>query len=66
VLNSGEVCTDATVVITNGAQTYIRNFSTKDYVLYYSCAKKDLETLSGIKVLKEYAGTLIHDHETAA
>ena len=66
ILNSGEVCTDATVVATNGPQTYIRNFSTKDYVLYCSCAKKDLETLGGIKVLKEYAGTLIHDHETAA
>ena len=66
ILNSGEVCTDATVVTTNGVQTYIRNFSTKDHVLYCSCAKKDLETLGGIKVLKEYAGTLVHDHETAA
>ena len=65
ILNSSEVCTDATVVTTNGVQTYIRNFSTKDHVLYCSCAKKDLETLGGIKVLKEYAGTLIHDHETA-
>lgn len=65
ILNSGEVCTDATVVTTNGVQTYIRNFSTKNYVLYCSCAKKDLETLGKIKILKEYAGTLIHDHETA-
>lgn len=66
ILNSREVCTDATVVTTNGVQTYIRNFSTKDYVLYCSCVKKDLKTLGGIKVLKEYAGTLVHDHETAA
>lgn len=66
IFNSREVCTDATVMTTNGVQTYIRNFSTKDDVLYCSCAKKDLETLSGIKILKEYAGTLIHDHETAA
>ena len=66
ILNSGEVCTDATVVTTNGAQAYIRNFSTKDHVLYCSCAKKDLGTLRGIRVLKEYAGTLVHDHETAA
>lgn len=65
ILNCGEVCTDATVVTTDGKQTYIRNFSTKDSVLYYSCAKKDLETLEGIKILKEYTGTLIHDHETA-
>ncbi len=66
ILNSREVCTDATVVTTNGVQTYIRNFSTKDYVPYCSCVKKDLKTLGGIKVLKEYAGTLVHDHETAA
>lgn len=66
VLNSEEICTDATVVTTNGVQTYIRNFSTKKYVLYCSCEKKDLKTLREIKVLKEYTGTLIHDHETAA
>lgn len=35
-------------------------------MLSCSCAKKDLETLGGIRVLKEYAGTLVHDHETAA
>ena len=43
ILSSGEVCTDATVVTTNGVQTYIRNFSTKDHVLYCSCAKKTLK-----------------------
>ena len=58
------MCTDATVVTTNGENTYIRNFSTKDYVLYYSCERKNLETLENIKILKEYVGTLIHDHET--
>lgn len=65
LLNSKEICTDATVITINGVQTYIRNFSTKDYVLYCSCTKKDIETLRGIKVLKEYTGTLVHDHETA-
>lgn len=45
ILNSGEVCTDATVVTTNGKQTYIRNFSTKEHVLYCSCAKKEEKTL---------------------
>lgn len=64
ILNSEKVCTDATVVTTNGENTYIRNFSTKDYVLYYSCERKNLETLENIKILKEYVGTLIHDHET--
>ncbi len=66
ILNSREVCTNATLVTTNGVQAYIRNFSTKDYVLYCGCAKKDLGTLGGIKVLKGYAGTLIHGHGTAA
>lgn len=47
ILNSEKVCTDATVVTTNGKNTYIRNFSTKDYVLYYSCEKKNLETKVG-------------------
>lgn len=65
LLNAKEICTDATTVKTNGVQTYIRNFSTNENVLYYSSDKKDLKTLEGFDILKEYAGTLMHDHETA-
>ena len=65
LLNSEVVCTDATTITTNGAQTYIRNFSTSDCVLYYGCEKKDLKTMGELRILKEYAGTLIHDHETS-
>lgn len=65
LLNAKEICTDATTVKTNGVQTYIRNFSTNENVLYYSSDKKDLKTLEGFDILKEYVGTLIHDHETA-
>lgn len=65
LLNSGVICTDSTVITTNGEQTYIRNLSTSDCVLYYGCEKKDLEELGKIRVLKEYAGTFIHDHETS-
>lgn len=65
LLNSHEICTDATPVKTDGKQTYIRNFSTEKYVLYCSSEKKDLETLNGFKILKEFSGTLTHDHETA-
>lgn len=65
VLNSREVCTDATTVTTNGQQSYIRNFSTKDHVLYVGSGKKDLKTLGNFKFLKCFTGILVHDHETA-
>lgn len=65
LLNSDVICTDATPVKTDGKQTHIRNFSTETCVLYCSSEKKDLETLGKFKILKEYTGTLVHDHETA-
>lgn len=65
LLNSYEVCTDATTVSTDGKQAYIRNFSTEKWVLYCSCKKKDLDTLAGLPVLNRYTGILTHDHETA-
>ena len=65
LLNSAEVCTDATTVSTDGKQTYIRNFSTENSVLYCSSEKKDLDTLAHFPVLNRYAGILMHDHETA-
>ena len=65
LLNSPEICTDATTVSTNGRQTYIRNFSTEKSVLYCSGGKKDLNTLGGFSVLSRYSGILTHDHETA-
>lgn len=65
LLNSPEICTDATTVSTDGKQTYIRNFSTEKSVLYRSSEKKDLDTLAGFSVLGRYSGILTHDHETA-
>lgn len=65
LLNSAMVCTDATTVSTDGKQTYIRNFSTENSVLYCSSEKKDLDTLGGFPLLDKYTGILIHDHETA-
>ena len=65
ILNSKIVCTDATTVSTNGVQTYIRNFSTAENVLYTSTEKKNLESMKQMRILKEFSGTLIHDHETA-
>lgn len=65
LLNAPEICTDATTVGTNGKQTYIRNFSTENSVLYCSSEKKDLDTLGSFPVLKKYTGIFTHDHESA-
>lgn len=65
LLNAVEICTDATPIKTNGKQTYIRNFSTENSVLYCSSDKKDLEALCSFRILKEFTGALTHDHETA-
>lgn len=65
VLNWEQVCTDATTIKTNGVQSYIRNFSTPDSVLYVGSEKKNLKTLGQMRILREFTGTLIHDHETA-
>lgn len=65
LLNSPEICTDATTVSTDGKQTYIRNFSTETCVLYCSGGKKDLDTLGSFPILSRYTGILTHDHETA-
>lgn len=65
LLNSPEICTDATTVSTNGKQTYIRNFSTENSVLYCGSEKKDLDTMAGFPVLYKFTGIFTHDHETA-
>lgn len=65
LLNAHEICTDGTVVSTDGRQTYIRNFSTEQSVLYVSSEKKDLKTLKTFSVLRKFAGIFTHDHETA-
>lgn len=65
LLDSAEICTDATTVSTDGKQTYIRNFSTEKSVLYCGSEKKDLDTLRSLPILGRYTGILTHDHETA-
>ena len=65
LLDLNEVCTDATDVTVDGKQTYVRNFSSANDVLYIPMDKKDLATLRGIPFLQKFVGTLIHDHETA-
>lgn len=65
ILNSSVAGTDATTVTTNGVQTYIRNFSTGDYVLYKSMLHKDIESMKEIGVMAKYTGIFVNDHETA-
>ncbi len=59
------VATDATVVTVNGEPDYIRNFSIKDTVVYHAMDSKSIEALKGLNFLRQYAGILVHDHETA-
>lgn len=65
LLNQEVVSTDATVVTLNGKQSFIRNFSVKDSVLYEEMTGKNIEDLRGVDFLVQYTGPLMHDHETA-
>ena len=63
--NQSFLYTDGTNITVNGDQQYIRNISNSHAVVYYPMERKNIETLNGIELLREYKGTLIHDHETA-
>ena len=63
--NQPVVATDATTVSLNGKQSYIRNISYEKTVVYYGMEKKTKEALGEIPFFNSYAGTLLHDHETA-
>ena len=65
LLNRNVVATDATLVTVNGEQNYIRNFSDKDTVVYHAMKSKSIEALKELDFLRQYAGILLHDHETA-
>ena len=45
MLNQEVVSTDATVVTLNGEQSFIRNFSIRDTVLYEGMEEKSLKAL---------------------
>ena len=65
LLNKGTICTDGTTTTMNGKATYVRNFSSDKEVLYVPLAKKNLDALSSIRLLRSFTGMLVHDHETA-
>ena len=65
LLNQNVVATDATVTTTNGKQSYIRNFSIHNTVVYHAMRSKPVMALQEINFLGKYTGILVHDHETA-
>ena len=65
MLNQNVVATDATVVTVDGEQNYIRNFSNRDTVVYNAMKSKSIDALRELDLLNNYAGILLHDHETA-
>ena len=65
LLNRPVAATDATTVTVNGAQNYIRNFSTADTAVYHAMSSKSIDALKKIDFLNRYSGLLLHDHETA-
>ena len=64
-LNRKVMATDATTMTVNGKINYIRNTSTDDSVIYHAMSSKSIAALRELDLLKCYAGTLLHDHETA-
>ena len=64
LMNQSVIHTDATVVSVNGVQSYIRNISTDDAVMYYDMSHKTVAEMEKISLLKCFTGVMVHDHET--
>lgn len=65
LLETEVLYTDSTNVSVNGIQSYIRNHSTTQSVVYSSMPKKNLTALKEYSLLSTFTKTLVHDHETA-
>lgn len=65
LLNSEVLCTDSTNISVGGVQEYIRNQSTSEAVLYSPMKTKSIKEMKETEVIAQFAGTLVHDHETA-
>lgn len=63
LLNQVVVSTDATVITVNGKQNYIRNFSIVRTVIYYALKAKTIRAMNKLRILRNYTGILVHDHE---
>lgn len=65
-LMNGEVLyTDATYTKENGKETYVRNASNSNTVVYSPQDSKTIEEIGNTAVLKDFQGIVMADHETA-
>ena len=65
LLNGEVLYTDATNTRENGKQTYVRNASNENTVVYSPQDSKTIEEIGNTAVLKDFLGIIMADHEVA-
>lgn len=65
LLNSPVIYSDATYTKENGSETYVRNVSNRETVIYSSQDNKTIDEIGQTPVLSDFYGILMTDHETA-
>lgn len=65
LMNSPVLYSDATYTKENGGETYVRNVSNKDTVIYSPQDGKTINEIGKTPVLSDFYGILMTDHETA-
>lgn len=65
LLNGDVLYTDATYTKENGKETYIRNASNSNTVVYSPQDSKTIEDIKETAVLNDFVGVVVADHETA-
>ena len=65
LMNSPALYSDATYTKENGEETYVRNVSNRNTVIYSPQDGKTIEEIGKTPVLSDFFGILVTDHETA-
>ncbi len=65
LLNGEVLYTDATYTKENGKETYVRNASNDNTVVYSPQDSKTIEEIGNTAVIKDFRGIVMADHETA-
>lgn len=65
LMNSRVLYSDATYTKENGEETYVRNVSNRNTVIYSPQDSKTIEEIGMTPVLSDFFGILMTDHETA-
>ena len=65
LMNSPVLYSDATYTRENGEETYVRNVSNKNTVIYSPQDDKTIEEIGKTPVFSDFFGILMTDHETA-